>query len=113
MLRRTLYQIAGLDRATLETCPATDKMWGAHLGFSLLLSFVVVLGISFHAVGYVIANFWVRSAAATVVALTVFMFDRALYQSDWFYQGVSERADSGSERSGDPWRPLRRSFRIT
>ena len=88
MIRRALYQIAGIDRETLATCPATDKMWAAHLGLSLLLSFTVVLGITFHATGYVITNLWLRLVSATVVALTVFMFDRALYQSDWFYQGI-------------------------
>ena len=47
MIQRALYHIAGVDRATLATCPATDKVWAAHLGFSLCLSFIVVLGISF------------------------------------------------------------------
>ena len=74
MIRRALYQIAGIDRETLATCPATDKMWAAHLGLSLLLSFTVVLGITFHATGYVITNLWLRLVSATVVALTVFMF---------------------------------------
>ena len=91
MIQRLLWHIAGVDRATLATCPVTDKVWAAHLGFSLVLSFTVVLGISFHATGYVIADPWVRLLAATVVALTVFMFDRALYQSDWFYQGILQR----------------------
>ena len=91
MIRNALYQIAGIDRETLARCPATDKLWAAHLGFSLLLSFTVVLGITFHATGYVIANPWLRLLAAAVVALTVFMFDRALYQSDWFVQGVFRR----------------------
>ena len=47
----------------------------------------MVLGISFHATGYMIADPWVRGGVSLVIALTVFMFDRALYQSDWFYQG--------------------------
>src|SRR5262245_26313261 len=87
MLRRVLYLIAGVDRATLETCPATDKVWAAQLGFSLFLSFVVVFGIALHATGYMIVDPWMRAAVSLVIALTVFMFDRALYQSDWFYQG--------------------------
>src|SRR6187455_2283005 len=87
MIRRVLYQIAGVDRATLETCPATVKLWAAQLGFSLCLSFIVVLGISFHATSYMISDLYMRSLASLVIALTVFMFDRALYQSDWFYQG--------------------------
>ena len=56
MIQRLLWNIAGVDRATLATCPVTDKVWAAHLGFSLVLSFTVVLGISFHATGYVIVG---------------------------------------------------------
>jgi hypothetical protein len=41
-----------------------------------------VLGISFHATGYMIADPWMRGGVSLVIALTVFMFDRALYQSD-------------------------------
>ena len=115
MIQRLLWHIAGVDRPTLTTCPVTDKVWAAHLGFSLVLSFTVVLGISFHATGYVIADPWVRLLAATVVALTVFMFDRALYQSDWFYQGILQRGfdPAGPDDRPDRWRPLRRFFRIT
>src|SRR5690242_18059412 len=87
MLRRTLYHIAGVDQQTLATCPATDRIWAAHLGFSLCLSFIVVLGIAFHAPGYIIPELWVRFLVSLVFALTVFMFARAFYQSDWFYQG--------------------------
>jgi hypothetical protein len=87
MIRTILNFVAGVDRKTLETCPATDKMWAAHLGFSLCLSFIVVFGISFHATGYMIDDIGTRALAALVIALTVLMFDRALCQSDWFYQG--------------------------
>jgi hypothetical protein len=112
MIRRTLYQIAGIDRATLATCPATDKMWATHLGLSLLLSFTVVFGISLHAIGYVISDPWMRLPVAVVVALTVFMFDRALYQSDWFFQGLPWQ--SGGEGQGrDGWATSRRLLRIT
>jgi hypothetical protein len=115
MIQHLLWHIAGVDRATLATCPVTDKVWAAHLGFSLVLSFTVVLGISFHATGYVIADPWVRLLAAIVVALTVFMFDRALYQSDWFYQGILQRGfdPANPDDRPDRWRPLRRFFRIT
>lgn len=112
MIRRALYQIAGIDRETLASCPATDRLWAIHLGFSLLLSFSVVLGITFHATGYVIADVWTRLLAAAVVALTLFMFDRALYQSDWFFQGVFRPFARHGER-GDPWSTLRRFIRIT
>ena len=73
MIHRALVAIAGVDRDTLKTCPATDKLWAAHLGFALCLSFIVVLGISFHATGYMIADPWMRGAVSLVIALTVFM----------------------------------------
>src|SRR5215207_10033536 len=113
MIQRVLWHIAGVDRETLATCPATDKVWATHLGFSLLLSFTVVLGISFHATGYVIADVWMRLTAAAVVALTVFMFDRALYQSDWFCQGILRRRDHSTDvTQRDRLQSLRRFVRI-
>ena len=36
MFQRALVAIAGVDRDTLKTCPATDKLWAAHLGFALV-----------------------------------------------------------------------------
>uniref|UniRef100_Q07UJ2 DUF4407 domain-containing protein n=1 Tax=Rhodopseudomonas palustris (strain BisA53) TaxID=316055 RepID=Q07UJ2_RHOP5 len=88
MLQRFLGFIAGVDRKTLAGCPATDKMWATHLGLSLLLSFTVVFGVTFHATGYMIEAVWTRLSIALVVAMTVLMFDRALCQSDWFSQGA-------------------------
>ncbi|MCK7474321.1 MAG: hypothetical protein MZV49_13865 [Rhodopseudomonas palustris] len=65
MFQRVLNYIAGVDRETLATCPPTDRIWAAHLGVSLCLSFVVVFGISFHATGYMISD--VRLQAATSI----------------------------------------------
>lgn len=110
MIRRALFHIAGVDRATLESCPETDKVWAAHLGFALCLSFVVVFGISLHATGYMIADPSMRATVSLVIALTVFMFDRALYQSDWFYQGFFWR--SYAEGDAREMRPTRRFLRI-
>ena len=45
---------------------------------SLCLSFIVILGITFHATGYVIENGWTRLLTATVVALTVYRRSRPL-----------------------------------
>ena len=98
MLRRLFWNIAGIDRETLATCPVTDKLWATHLGFALCLSFIVIFGISFHATSYVIDNVIVRLLTSLVVALTVFMFDRALYQSDWFYQGIFRQPGSAADR---------------
>ena len=115
MIRRALWHIAGIDREILSTCPVTDKLWATHLGFALCLSFIVILGITFHATGYVVENVWLRLLTATVVALTVFMFDRALYQSDWFYQGIFRQpdSDSGSQGRAELGRSVRRFLRIT
>jgi hypothetical protein len=113
-IQRSLCYMAGIDRRILAGCPATDKLWATHLGFSLFLSFFVVLGISFHATGYVVENVWMRLLVATVVALTLFMFDRALYQSDWFFQGILRRSadDPGIyDRSGF-WKFLRITMRL-
>ncbi|HEY0327903.1 MAG TPA: DUF4407 domain-containing protein [Rhodopseudomonas sp.] len=116
MIRTALNFIAGVDRKTLESCPATDKMWAAHLGFSLCLSFVVVLGISFHATGYMIADVGTRLLAAVVIALTVLMFDRALCQSDWFYQGAlwtkGDAAEAEAESQQSTWRFGRIAIRL-
>ena len=113
MIRRVLFHIAGVDRDLLSTCPETDKVWAAHLGLALLVSFTLILGITFHATGYVIADPWVRFLAAGVIALTVFMFDRALYQSDWFYQGVFRLPDGAGQKRAGAWLTLRRLARIT
>jgi hypothetical protein len=119
MFQRALWAVAGIDRQALETCPATDKVWATHLGFSLLLSFTVVLGISLHATSYIIEQPAVRFLVATVIALTVFMFDRALYQSDWFSQGflrhgyVDAESDTGSPAGRAWWRFFRITVRLS
>ena len=74
----------------------------------------MVLGISFHATGYMIADPWMRGAVSLVIALTVFMFDRALYQSDWFYQGFLWQSAPDGDASGgrSPRRFLRIAIRL-
>src|SRR3954468_11831426 len=78
--------IAGIDYRTVSDCPRTDRLWAGHLGFSLALSFSVIFGITYYSSGYVIANDMGRVAVSAVVALTIFMFDRAFFQSDWFQE---------------------------
>jgi hypothetical protein len=108
--------IAGVDRKTLATCPATDKMWAAHLGFSLCLSFSVVFGVTFHATGYMISDIWTRMLIALIIGMTVLMFDRALCQSDWFYQGTlwtaGKTVQSGEEARQSIWRFGRIAMRL-
>jgi hypothetical protein len=111
MIQRVFHAVAGIDRKTILTCPVIDRIWAAHLGFSLCLSFVVVFGISFQSTGYMIGNVWVRLLCAFVIALTVFMFDRALFQSDWFYQGSPWSAEGGFIERAARW--TRRFARIS
>ncbi|UYO56063.1 DUF4407 domain-containing protein [Rhodopseudomonas palustris] len=115
MIQRVLGIIAGVDRKTLQSCPPSDKLWATHLGASLCLSFVVVLGVSFHATGYMIDNIWTRLLVSTVIALTVLMFDRALCQSDWFYQGTlwnTSAIQSRAEAKQTAWRFVRVGIRL-
>jgi hypothetical protein len=115
VIRKALHLAAGVDPETLARCPASDRMWATHLGFSLCLSFVVVFGVSLYAIAYFVTDTWIRVGVALVVALTVFMFDRALYQSDWFYQGVlwPRRGDAnGGGRRGSFSRFARVGIRI-
>jgi hypothetical protein len=82
------HLIAGVDRGILASCPRSDRIWATHLGFSLALSFLVVASVTFHASSYVIDSVVVRVCASVVVALTLCAFDRAIFQADWFDQGL-------------------------
>jgi uncharacterized membrane protein len=108
MFQRLMFFVAGVDRATMLECPATDRMWATHIGFSLCLSFTVVFGIAYVATGYMIDQLAARIAISIVVAATVFMFDRALFQSDWFVQGAFHPDDGLSHAGG--WRHVAGRF---
>lgn len=118
MIQRLLFFIAGVDRRTMLDCPATDRMWASHIGFSLCLSFTVVLGISYLATGYMLESIPSRCVIALIIATTVFMFDRALFQSDWFVQGAFHIEEPTEQRIGDNLRRhagrfLRVAMRLT
>lgn len=106
MLQRLLYFIAGVDRELIARCPPTDRIWAMQIGFSLCLSFLVVFGVSYYALGYIVGSTPLRASIAVVIALTVMMFDRALFQSDWFVQGAFWLDDDQSKKVGEG---LRRS----
>lgn len=102
------YRLAGVDANTIATCPYYDRIWARHIGFALLLTFVVVFSISYLSIEYingaVVAlnpdthalelvtdkrtplSVSVTVLAASVIAAIVTLFDRALFQSDWFSQ---------------------------
>ncbi len=103
---KVLCLIAGVDHDTISTCPKTDQLWASHLGLALTLSFLVVSGITYHATSYIIESVPIRCIAALVIALTVLMFDRALFQSDWFFQPVR------SSLRNEPLRWIRIVFRL-
>jgi hypothetical protein len=116
MIKRALVSIAGVDHKILATCPATDRMWAVHLGLSLCISFVVVSGIVFYSTEHLVDDIWKRFVVALLVALTLFMFDRALFQSDWFFQrdivGAEVERKTGNERWQSALRALRMSIRL-
>lgn len=90
MFSRLFYGIAGIDREILAKCPKTDKIWAGQLGIWLVLTFFVVFLISLHSTTYIPTlngNIGLQAFVAGLIALTLLLFDRALYQSDWFFHG--------------------------
>jgi hypothetical protein len=77
-------RIAGVDPVALEECPATDRIWAGHLGFALILNFFVIFGLTLYSVGYFLPELYTRVLVALIVAAVLTMFDRALFQFDWF-----------------------------
>lgn len=83
-MHRLFCRIAGVDPVALEDCPNTDRIWAAQLGFSLILNFFLLFGLTFYSVGYFLPELYARVLVAFVVAAVLTMFDRALFQFDWF-----------------------------
>ncbi|MBA3519294.1 MAG: DUF4407 domain-containing protein [Rhizobiales bacterium] len=103
-----LCWIAGVDRHVLASCPGTDRLWATHLGLSLVLSFLVTFGITYHATSYMIEGALPRLGISAIVALVICLFDRALFQADWFDQGAGQR----DARSARVKRALRLGLRL-
>lgn len=109
-LSSLLIFIAGADKEILKDCPRTDQIWVTHIGLMLVLTFFVVSGITYLSFDYIAAietefndetnkiEFGsternIRSSIigiliAAVVALVITLFDRAIFQSDWYHQPV-------------------------
>jgi Domain of unknown function (DUF4407) len=107
-LTYALCWIAGVDRHLLASCPGTDRLWATHLGLSLVLSSIVVFGITYHATSYIIDDVVSRVGISAIVALVICFFDRAIFQADWFDQGASQ----GGSRSAALKRALRLGVRL-
>ncbi len=101
-MRRFFSRIAGVDPVALEDCPGTDRIWAAQVGFSLLLNFVVVFGLTYYSVGYFLGEFYVRVFVALLVAAVLTSFDRALFQFDWFTVALLHEARDAERHSATP-----------
>lgn len=99
-------KFAGVDPVALEDCPATDRVWAAQLGFSLLLNFVVVFGLTYYSIGYFLGEIYARVFVAFMVAAVVTTFDRALFQFDWFTVALLHEAREFGRDHNAPWRRL-------
>lgn len=101
-MRKFFCRIAGVDPVALEDCPGTDRIWAAQVGFSLILNFVVVFGLTYYSVGYFINELYVRIFVALLVAAVLTSFDRALFQFDWFTVALLHEARDAERHSATP-----------
>lgn len=107
-MERFLFFVAGVDREALEGCPGTDRILARQLGVMLTLTFLIIAAITFYSLTYIggssaeydvstnsfrledktigLLRYVLAAAIAIVVALIITLFDRMIYQSDWFYQ---------------------------
>jgi hypothetical protein len=101
-------KVAGIDEATIQKCPETDRIAATQLGFTLCVNFLIVFCVAFFAVSYLknssiivdsttgtitekqdISNFLyniIYLFVASLIAFSVISLDRFIFQSDWFYQ---------------------------
>ena len=107
IVQKFARQVAAIDESLLSECPQADKTWANHIGYALILTFVVVFGLVFYSLMTIDGakvifdmqtnavkmesnshNLWsyIRfGAVATVIALVIFLFDRTFYQFAYLY----------------------------
>lgn len=90
--------IAGVDREVIRQCPGSDRIWAVQLGMSLILSFAFVTSVTYFSLSYFLDGALVTAMAAMLVGLIVVLFDRALFQADWYDMGMLH--DLSPQRSG-------------
>jgi hypothetical protein len=106
ILQKFARQVAAIDESLLNECPQADKNWANHIGYALMLTFIVVFGLVFYSLltidgakiiydvqtnavkmetnSHEVWSYVSFGVVAVVIALILFLFDRAFYQSDWF-----------------------------
>lgn len=107
-MERFFFLVAGVDREAMKECPPTDRILARQLGVMLSLTFVIIATITFYSLTYISRasveydvatnsfqgqgdsfgwyGYLIAGLVAVVVASVVTLFDRMIYQSDWFYQ---------------------------
>lgn len=100
--------VAGIDSTDFQNLPPSDKIWITHIGVMLTFTFIVLFGITYLSFDYIgsvsgsidtatnkfvfnevernFGTWFIGVSIALVVAFIVVLFDRAIYQSDWFIQ---------------------------
>lgn len=108
VLNKFARRVAGIDEKLIKECPKADRIWATHIGYMLSATFVILITISYLSIDYFNGakivfdvdtnmmkleegegSIWfvfAGAAIAFVIASIIFMFDRAVFQSDWFVQ---------------------------
>jgi len=108
VLNKFARRVAGIDEKLIKECPKADRIWATHIGYMLSATFVILITISYLSIDYFngakivfdvdtnmmkleegegsIWFIFAGVAIAFVIASIIFMFDRAVFQSDWFVQ---------------------------
>ena len=107
-MERFFFLVAGVDREALKECPPTDRILARQLGADAFAHLCLVAARTFYPLTYlsrasveddVATNsfqsqsnsfggdgYLTAGLVAVVVASVITLFDRMIYQSDWFYQ---------------------------
>ncbi len=107
-LNRFARRVAAIDEKLIQECPRVDRIWATHIGYMLTATFIILITISYLSIDYFnsakivfdtgtnmmkmeegewsIWSIFAGVAIAFVIASIIFMFDRAVFQSDWFVQ---------------------------
>ncbi len=130
-LNRFARRVAAIDEKSIQASTKSDKIWATQIGYMLMLTFAVLFSITYFSVDYFNGskitfdqqtnmmqmvtgekNPWLIAggvAIAAVIASIIFMFDRAVFQSDWFVQTPYGIPQSWGAKI---WNAIVKTFRI-